>query len=228
MDHHLRGYYLLLSFSVAVMIEGGLKRGESMKEARIPSHQIDVVEIMKKIRQTATSNRAELTLDEKIKREAKSDFLNLIQEAQLPDYLIEEIRRDSIFAPYDPRTLYSSSRPGVGGLIGIIRKILRPITKLFINLDPLAHEVTRLSLLNNFYLKTMQDLIVKTSSLRVQLHNSRRRPGHQQGRDHNFSRQNQNHSRHRHGGRRESGGENRNADSRTEPRVPSTEEPQAQ
>lgn len=228
MDHHLRGYYLLLSYSVAVMIEGGFKRGESMKEARIPSHQIDVVEIMKKIRQSATNHRAELTLDEKIKREAKSDFLNLIQEAQLPDYLVEEIRHDSIFAPYDPRTLYSSSRAGVGGLIGLIRKILRPITKLFINLDPLAHEVTRLSLLNNFYLKTIQDLIVKTSSLRVQLHNSRRRPGHQHSRDQNFSRHNQNNRRHRQGGRRESGGENRSANSRVESRVPSTEEPQAQ
>jgi hypothetical protein len=201
-----------------------------MRETRIPSHQIDVVEIMKKIRQSAAGNRAELTLEEKIKREAKSDFLNLVQEAQLPDFLVEQIRRDTVFAPYDPRTLYSSSRLGVGGLIGLIRKILRPITKLFVNLDPLAHEVNRLSLLNNFYLTTIQDLILKNSSLRVQLH-SRRRPGHHNARE-NYSRQNnQNHHRRSHRPpRREGGHDARNENSRNETRVPAstTEEPQAQ
>lgn len=202
-----------------------------MKETRIPSHQIDVAEIMKKIRQTAAGNRAELTLEEKIKREAKSDFLSLVQEAQLPDFLIEQIRRDTVFAPYDPRTLYSSSRPGVGGLIGLIRKILRPITKLFVNLDPLAHEVNRLSLLNNFYLTTIQDLILKNSSLRVQLHSARRRPEHHNAREHYSRHNSQNHHRrsHRHP-RREGGHETRNANSRNETHVPAstTEEPQAQ
>src|SRR5262249_36833969 len=129
---------------------------------------------MKKIRQNAASNRAEMTMEERVRREAMSDFLSLVQNAQAPNFLVAALRRKKVFEPYDPRTLYSSSRPGVGSVIGLIRRILRPITKLFINLDPMAHDVNRLTLLNNFYLATIQDLIGKTAKLSVEIHSMRR------------------------------------------------------
>src|ERR1700752_4770627 len=141
-----------------------------MKDAKIPSHQVDVVEIMKKIRQSAVTSRTELTIEETVRREAKSELISLAQAARIPDSTVDEIRQQKVYEPYDPRTLYSSSRPGVGSLIGWIRKILRPITKLFINLDPLAHEGNRLTMLNNFYLKTRKDLNVKKSALRGEIH----------------------------------------------------------
>jgi hypothetical protein len=197
-----------------------------MKDAKIPSHQVDVVEIMKKIRQTASTSRTELTIEEKVRREAKSELIQLAQAAQIPDSTVDEIRQQTVYEPYDPRTLYSSSRPGVGSLIGWIRKILRPITKLFINLDPLAHEVNRLTMLNNFYLRTTQDLIVKMSALRVEIHHMKRRSGHQQqGRDHNRP-NNQNYRRHRHPRRTEHSGDVRNSQGRGS-RTPVAEEPQA-
>lgn len=195
-----------------------------MKDAKIPSHQVDVVEIMKKIRQTAVSSRTELTVEETVRREAKSELISLAQAARIPDSTVDEIRQQTVYEPYDPRTLYSSSRPGVGSLIGWIRKILRPITKLFINLDPLAHEVNRLTMLNNFYLRTTQDLIVKMSALRVEIHHMKRRSGHQQGRDNNRP-HNQNYRRHRHP-RRENSGDVRNPQGRGS-RTPVAEEPQA-
>src|SRR5262245_30601668 len=169
MDRNMRAYHLLLCSAVVMVSQmWGTNRGECMNDTKIPSHQVDVVEIMKKIRQSTASNRADLTLEEKTKREAKSEFASLVQNAQVPDYLVNEIRQQGTFAPYDPQTLYFSARPGVGSVIGWIRRILRPITKLFVNLDPLAHEVNRLTLLNNFYLKTIQDLVAKTSVLRVE------------------------------------------------------------
>ena len=196
-----------------------------MKDAKIPSHQVDVVEIMRKIRQSAAGSRAELTLEEKVRREAKSEFLELMQSAQLPDFLAEEIRQQTIFEHYDPRTLYASSRTGIGGLIGLIRKILKPITKLFINLDPLAHQVYRLSILNNFYLKTIQDLVVKTATMRVEAYSMKKRWGHQRSRDDGSRYHNPNHRRYRDRHRRE-GQDARNANPRNGVRTASTEEPQ--
>ena len=196
-----------------------------MKDNKIPSHQVDVVEIMKKIRQSASSNRTELTLEEKVRREAKSELISLAQAAQIPDSTVDEIRQHTVFEPYDPRTLYSSSRPGVGSLIGLIRKILKPITKLFINLDPLAHEVNRLSLLNNFYLKSIQDLIGKNAALRVEMHQIKRRSGPQHSRDHSRA-NHQNFRRTRHP-RREQSGEMRSRHPRPGSRTPVAEEPQA-
>jgi hypothetical protein len=195
-----------------------------MKDEKIPSHQVDVVEIMKKIRQSAVTSRTELTIEETVRREAKSELISLAQAARIPDSTVDEIRQQTVYEPYDPRTLYSSSRPGVGSLIGWIRKILRPITKLFINLDPLAHEVNRLTMLNNFYLRTTQDLIVKMSALRVEIHHMKRRSGPQHGRD-NSRPHNQNYRRHRHP-RREHSGEVRNSQGRGS-RTPVAEEPQA-
>lgn len=200
-----------------------------MKELKIPSHQVDVVEIMKKIRQSAASSRSEMSLEEKVRREAKSEFVKLIQAAQVPDFMVEQIRQQQAFEAYDPRTLYASSRPGVGSFIGLIRKLLRPITKLFVNLDPAAHELNRLTILNNFYLKTMQDLIVRVSTLSVEIHQLKRRAGHQHTRESQHQHQHQRHSgapgprRTRHGGRRDNN-DNRN---RNHQRTPPAEEPQA-
>lgn len=202
-----------------------------MKDFKVPSHQVDVVEIMKKIRQNAAGSRSEMSLEEKVRREAKSDFIALVQAAQVPDFMVEQLRQQQVFEPYDPRTLYASSRPGVGSLIGIIRRILKPITKLFINLDPMAHELNRLTILNNFYMKTIQDLIVKVSALRVDVHQMKRRTGHQHVRDTREG----GHQRHpagpgprrtRHGGRpNDNRNDNRNAN-RNHSR-PAAEEPQA-
>jgi hypothetical protein len=185
-----------------------------MKDVKIPSHQVDVVEIMKKIRQNASGSRSEVSAEERVRREAKSEFLGLFQAAQVPDYIIEQIRQQTVFEAYDPRTMYSSSRRGIGAVLGFIRKLFRPITKLFINLDPLGHEVYRLSVLNNFYLKTIQDLVVKMAGLRVEMHGFKKRSGHHRSRDENHTRYNnqghQGHRRFRQGGRRN----NNNNDSR--------------
>lgn len=188
--------------------------------------EFDVVEIMKKIRQNAALNRSELTADETVKREARSEFMSLVQGAQLPDFLVEDIRQKKVFEPYDPRTLYASSRPGVGSVIGLIRKILRPITKLFINLDPLAHEVNRLSLLNNFYLVTIQDLISKVATMRVDMHHLKRSQHHRDGNQQRGGNpQYRQHRRGGGGGRHRRDNDPRNANQNPAPR-PASEEPQ--
>ena len=201
-----------------------------MKDVKIPSHQIDVVEIMKKIRQSATVNRTELTHDDRIKREAKSEFQTLIQTAQVPDSVADLIKQQTFFEPYDPRTLYVSKRPGIGSILGVIRRLLKPITKLFVNLDPMAHEVHRLTALNNLYLKAIQELIHKTSALQVELYHYKKRnvggPRHRSEHP-RFNPSGGNHRRHRgdrqHSGRRESG-DNRNPQSA---RINSAAEPSA-
>jgi len=198
-----------------------------MKDVKIPSHQIDVVEIMKKIRQSSANNRTELTRDDRTRREAKSEFQTLIQNAQLPEPIAEQIKQQMVFEPYDPRTLYVSKRSGIGSLIGIIRRLLRPITKMFLNVDPLAHEVYRLTALNNLYLRAIQDLVHKTSALQVEMYHNRKRTGRHRGRDEQrYNNSGPNHRRHRERThhRRESG-ENRNPQPA---RMNSAAEPSAQ
>ena len=192
----------------------GHNQGENMKDLKIPSNQIDVVEIMKKIRQSSAGQRTELTHDDRIKREAKSEFQTLIQTAQVPDSVADLIKQQTFFEPYDPRTLYISKRPGIGSILGVIRRLLKPITKLFVNLDPLAHEVHRLTALSNLYLKAIQDLVYKTSALQMELyHMKKHSAGRHRSRDENPRYNNgPNHRRHRgeRHQRRESG-DNRNS-----------------
>ncbi|MCI0413449.1 hypothetical protein L0222_11710 [bacterium] len=184
-----------------------------MKDVKIPSHQIDVVEIMKKIRQSASGNRTELTRDDRIKREAKSEFQTLIQNAQVPDSVADLIKQQTFFEPYDPRTLYVSKRPGIGTILGVIRRLLKPITKLFVNLDPLAYEVHRLTALNNLYLKAIQDLVYKTSALQVEMYHFKKRSGGGRHRpEHSrYNNSGSNHRRHRDRQHRRESGDNRNA-----------------
>jgi hypothetical protein len=173
-----------------------------------------VVEIMKKIRQSASGDRTELTRDDRIKREAKSEFQTLIQTAQVPDSVADLIKQQTFFEPYDPRTLYVSKRPGIGSILGVIRRLLKPITKLFVNLDPLAHEVHRLTALNNLYLKAIQDLVYKSSALQVEMYHFKKRSSSVRHRS-EHSRYNNNsgsnHRRHRDRQHRRESGDNRNA-----------------
>jgi hypothetical protein len=201
-----------------------------MKDVKIPSSQIDVVEIMKKIRQSAAGNRTELNRDDRIKREAKSEFHSLLQSSQVPDPIADLIKQQTFFEPYDPRTLYVSKRPGIGSILGVIRRLLRPITKLFVNLDPLAYEVHRMTALNNLYLRAIQDLVTKTSALQVELYHYKKRNhgGRQRSRDEQHSRYNNsgsNHRRHRERQHRRDSGDNRNSQPA---RMNSAAEPSAQ
>ncbi len=184
-----------------------------MKDVKVPSHQIDVVEIMKKIRQSASGNRTELTQDDRIKREAKSEFQTLIQNAQVPDAVADLIKQQTFFEPYDPRTLYVSKRPGIGTILGVIRRLLKPFTKLFVNLDPLAYEVHRLTALNNLYLKAIQDLVYKSSALQVEMYHFKKRSSGGRHRTENPRYNNNsgsNHRRHRDRQHRRESGDNRN------------------
>jgi hypothetical protein len=198
-----------------------------MKDLKLPSHNVDVVEIMKKIRQSASLNRTEFTAEDRVKREARSEFLALVQNAQVPDFMVEEIRQQTVYEPYDPRTLYSSSRSGVGFLIGLIRMILKPFTKLLVNLDPMAYQVNRLSILNNFYLRTVQDLIIKNATLRVEVHSLKNRQHHRPRNENQPRVHHRRSSRDRHG-RRDASQESRNQNARNLPQPASTEEPTPQ
>lgn len=173
-----------------------------MRNPKVPSHQIDVVEIMKKIRQSAGRSRADTDREDRVRLEAKGHFQSLLQNAKIPDYLSEQIRQQTLFEPYDPRTLFYSARPGLGKLIGFIRLILKPITKLFVNLDPLAGEVHRLSQMNNLYLRTVQEMIEKTAALEIEVHNLKKRGGHHRHRDERPAHQGQHHRRRNRNGRR--------------------------
>jgi len=215
---------------VGCLTRTGHNQGENMKDLKIPSNQIDVVEIMKKIRQSSSGQRTELTHDDRIKREAKSDFQTLIQSAQVPDTIADLIKQQTFFEPYDPRTLYISKRPGIGSILGVIRRLLKPITKLFVNLDPLAYEVHRLTALNNLYLKAVQELVYKSSALQTELYHMKKHSGgrHRTREEHHrFNNQpGSNHRRHRgeRPQRRESG-DNRNSQPA---RMNSAAEPPAQ
>jgi len=170
---------------------------------------------MKKIRQSSAGQRTELTHDDRIKREAKSEFQTLIQTSQVPDSVADLIKQQTFFEPYDPRTLYVSKRPGIGSILGVIRRLLKPITKLFVNLDPMAHEVHRLTALNNMYLKAIQDLVYKTSALQMDLyHMKKHNAGRHRSRDEQQRRYNNsgpNHRRHRSDRHRRDSADNRNS-----------------
>jgi hypothetical protein len=96
----------------------------------------------------------------------------------------------------------------------------------------MAHQVHCLTVLNNFYLKTIQDLIVKTATMRVELHSLKRRTAtHHTHQRHTGAAQQQQQHHHRSGGRRhhyrrENGNEGRGARASTSSRNPA-DEPQA-
>ena len=144
-----------------------------MAEFNIQSDSVDVTRIMEQIRQRIREKRGKDYTEQQIRELATVKLERFLDPQQVRSDLVEHYRQleppaalESIRyerpgpAPesfdFDEHTIYASSRGTMGKLIRLIRKLLNPILKLFLNPTPVVFALSRQAEINAWTLQLLQ------------------------------------------------------------------------
>ena len=134
-----------------------------MAEFNIRSDAVDVEQIMEQIRARLREKRGVDYTEDQIRELASVKLDRFLDPRNVRSDLLEHYRKqrgastdsESLAAgepfepvavpPFEPDDVYRSSRGGVGGILRGIRRLLRPVLKLFINPGPMLEAVRALS-----------------------------------------------------------------------------------
>ncbi|MYK87241.1 MAG: hypothetical protein F4018_02185 [Acidobacteria bacterium] len=134
-----------------------------MAEFNIRSDAVDVEQIMEQIRARLREKRGVDYTEDQIRELASVKLDRFLDPRNVRSDLLEHYRKqrgastdsESLAAgepfepvavpPFEPDDVYRSSRGGIGGILRGIRRLLRPVLKLFINPGPMLEAVRALS-----------------------------------------------------------------------------------
>ena len=101
----------------------------------------------------------------------------MIRGGELRGTLLEELQaRDGEWNySFDPETVYRSSRGAVGQALEAVRRLLRPIQKLFWNPNPMISALSRQSDLNRYSAHLLHNLVLEMTRLNLEVQELRNR-----------------------------------------------------
>ncbi len=144
-----------------------------MAEFNVQSDSVDVTRIMEQIRQRIQEKRGRDYTEQQIRELATVKLERFLDPKQVRSDLVEHYRQLEPPAALDPprqespgprpetfdfneHTIYTSSRGTMGKLIHLVRKLLGPTLKLFINLNSIVFALSRQSEINAWTLQLLQ------------------------------------------------------------------------
>lgn len=143
----------------------------------IESKDVDVRKIMAEIRERIAEKKRGLYTDEEIREIAERKLEAVLEARQFnPDFLKDFKTKSEVWNySFNPETIYKTSRGGVGGLLGGIRKALKPIQKLFWNPTPMIAALSRQSDLNLYTVQMLHNLTLELTRLNLEVQELRAR-----------------------------------------------------
>ena len=145
-----------------------------MAEFNIQSDSVDVTRIMEQIRQRIREKRGRDYTEQQIRELATVKLERFLDPQQVRSDLVEHYRQLKPPTALDPvrpyerpgpppepfdfneHTIYASSRGTMGKLIRLIRKLLNPLLKLFVNPTPVVFALSRQAEINAWTLQLLQ------------------------------------------------------------------------
>jgi hypothetical protein len=150
----------------------------------IEAKDVDVEAIMSAIRRRIAEKKNGLYTEEEI-REIAERRLEVVQGGQdvaselLADFRGEPQRWNFSF---ETETIYRSSRGVVGQVLQSIRRVLKPVQKLFWNPNPMISALSRQSDLNKYYVHLLHNLVLELTRLSLDVQDLKNRNLQLQGR----------------------------------------------
>jgi hypothetical protein len=154
-----------------------------MTDFQIRSDNVDVEQIMRQIRARIREKRGVDYTEEEIKELANARLEKFLDPRGVRSDLIEQFRRkrEASLPPnftFEDTTLFETHRP----FLRFIRRLLRPILKLFFNPTPLSEALHIQSKLNAqqawlepLHYEVMHNLVVETTRLGIEVKNLKMR-----------------------------------------------------
>jgi hypothetical protein len=150
----------------------------------IRSDDVDVEAIMAGIRQRIEEKSKGLYTEAEVREIADHRLDAVLDAHDFKSDFIEDFRA----APaqwnfeFSAETVYWSSRGALGRVLGFVRRVLRPVQKLFWNPNPMISALSRQSDLNAYYVHLLHNLAVEITKLNLETQDLRNRVLQLQGR----------------------------------------------
>jgi len=143
----------------------------------IRAEGVDVQEVMARIRARIAEKKAGLLTEEEVREIAEHRLPGVLDAHDLKSGLLAELLEQPSRWNYtfDPETLYRSSRGSVGRVLEAIRRLLRPIQKLFWNPNPMITALSRQSDLNTYYIHLLHNLALEVTRLNLEVQDLKNR-----------------------------------------------------
>jgi hypothetical protein len=143
----------------------------------IKAEGVDVERIRREILEQIEAKKGDLYSEEELRALAERGLEAVLRAGELSGDLLAEFRaRDPHWNySFDPETVYRSSRGAVGGALEVIRRVLRPVQKLFWNPNPMIYALARQSGLNRDYVHLLHNLVLEMSRLNLEVQELRNR-----------------------------------------------------
>jgi hypothetical protein len=145
---------------------------------------VDLFQLLADVHRRVAERQQGLYSDEELRYIAERPLEGVLTGQELRADLVEEFRaRDSSWNfSFAPDTLYRSSHGVAGRALESLRRLLRPVQKLFWNPSPMISALSRQADLNRFYVQLLHNLVLETSRLNLEAQELRSRNLHLAGR----------------------------------------------
>ena len=143
----------------------------------IESKDVDVRKIMSEIRERIAEKKRGLYTDEEIREIAERKLEAVLESRHFnPDFLKDFKTKSEVWNyTFNPDTIYRTSRGGVGGFLGTIRNLLKPVQKLFWNPTPMIAALSRQSDLNLYTVQMLHNLTLELTRMNLEVQELRAR-----------------------------------------------------
>ena len=137
----------------------------------IEAEGVDVERVLREVRARIEERKKGLYTDEELQAIAGRALEAVLQPGELRGALLEEFRaRDAEWNfGFGPETIYRSSRSGLGRGLEAVRRLLRPVQRLFWNPTPMISALSRQVDLNRFYVHLLHNLVLELSRLSLEV-----------------------------------------------------------
>ena len=150
----------------------------------IKAPDVDVEALMASIRKRIEEKKKGLYTEEEIREIAERRLESVLGTHDLPGDLLADFRREGARwnFQFETETIYRSSRGVVGQVLETIRRVLKPVQKLFWNPNPMISALSRQSDLNRYYVHLFHNLTLELTRLNLEVQDLKNRNLQLQGR----------------------------------------------
>jgi hypothetical protein len=127
---------------------------------------IDVVDIVRQIKQHLQEKQQELKTEDRIRIQIENKLKSKLDTLSFPKDVKEELAKSNFNFIFSADSLITSERPVIGAVFSLTRRIFKPFLKFIINIDPLIHHIHRQSYLLMLYKESLIDLNLEVEKLR--------------------------------------------------------------
>jgi hypothetical protein len=151
---------------------------------RIASKDVDVDELMRQIRETIAEKKRGLYTDDELREIAERPLEPVLDAHDFKSTLLGELLADPERWNYafGAETVYRSRRGAVGQALQAIRRVLRPVQKLFWNPTPMIAALSRQADLNRTYAHLLHNVALALTRQSLEIHDLKNRLLQLQGR----------------------------------------------